>query len=118
MGLLEDELRGTFAATVAQPPALEHLADRAIGGASRVRARRRAFALTAVVAVAMIGAGTALLNRSGHQPASVPLAASPWTIGESGALELPIAVLDGQQIITPDGAVIGWSCRRFRGSGG
>jgi hypothetical protein len=82
--MLEDELRGTFAAKAGAPPprslaSLDGAADAAIRGAGRVRRRRRAVStgLTGFVAVALASIAVAHVLMPG-QTAGIPQA------GESG----------------------------------
>jgi len=105
MGLLEDELRSTFAAHVTAPPTVDDPAGRAIRSAGRTRRRRATFGTAAVVVtVALGGVGIGMLKSpwsgSGIDDIALPALTSPT------AAHAPVDVLAGGTIVTADGRVI------------
>jgi hypothetical protein len=109
MGLIEDELRATFASAVSVTPAVEDAAGRSLRRAHR-RHRRRlvAGAAAAVVALGLAGAGVAALGR--NHPVMVGL---PSPAMSSRAARTPIHppadVLVGDEIVTTDGRTVSLS---------
>jgi hypothetical protein len=99
MGLIEESLRETFAARANRAPAVEDAATRAISAGRRVRRRRHALGVIAVVtSVAMVGVGvvTVLGGPAGRNVAG----SSPTqTVGSV----LPVDVLAGHRIVRADG---------------
>jgi hypothetical protein len=104
MGTIEDTLRETFAAEVAAPPALEGVADRAIGQARRVRQTRMGVVTAAaMVAVALTGGVAAALH--GGNPVKTPPAGSNALTAAVAMWPEAVRVdlLVGDQIRTPEG---------------
>ena len=99
MGLLEDELRGAFAAKVASAPTVDAPADRAIQAAMRIRRRRSVGVTTSAVvgvlvitlSIGMVATSTAPRFVGGAQK-SVPLPV---------ALDVSPYVLSGGEITGP-----------------
>jgi hypothetical protein len=100
--MIEDLVRESLHERVAQPPALDDPADRAIAGARTVR-RRRALTVACVIGVAAVLATGALTGLHGgpHMlpvpPASAPPSPSLAFIVDHTALRLP----DGRSVSLP-----------------
>jgi hypothetical protein len=109
MGLIEDELRATFASAVSVTPAVEGAAGRSIARARRVRRHRfAAGAAAAMIALGLAGAGLASLGR-GHP---VVLGLPSLTVSQRSprpGLRPPADVLIGSEIVTADGRSVSLS---------
>lgn len=112
MGLLEDELRSTFAAAVRITPAVDDAAGRSIAQAGRQR-RRRVATTAAAVAVVLVagGAGAVALSdragRTGNGGASTPtLTVAPSPQPPQPPARPPVDVLAGARILTAEGSLV------------
>jgi hypothetical protein len=109
MGLLEDELRRTLADRVASPPAVEHLADRAIAGAARLRRGRALAASLATAALVALagGAAVAIVGDPPREHTAIPgPSASVAPVPPVAGLPTDVLVLDAAGrgwILTRDG---------------
>jgi hypothetical protein len=102
MGLIEESLRETFAAQANRAPAVEDAATRAISAGRRVRRRRRALGVVAVVtSVALVGVG--VVSVVGGPIGRNVVGSSPT---EAAASVLPVDVLAGNRIVRADGVAI------------
>jgi hypothetical protein len=102
MGLIEDELRDTFATRVRHPPAVQDVADRAIRAGGRIRRRRTALSAAAVVvSVVLAGAGATVVadTQRADTGVHVPPPSGPAL---PGSARPTIDVLFANEIITSD----------------
>lgn len=108
MGLIEDELRATFASAVSVTPAVEDAAGRSIAGARRVRQRRFAAGVGATV-IGLLLAGVGLVSLGRSHPVVLGLPSPVMSQHARPPVRPPADVLVGNEIVTTDGRSVSLS---------
>jgi hypothetical protein len=119
---LEDELRATFAARIAELPVLDDPAGRAIRHASRIRRRQTLLASVAVlVTIGLVGIGvlqvpwqrgeTTTLELATAQPSSMFVAAATLGIRLDLRVGNQLWTADGRRLSLPGAGAVTWVYR-------
>lgn len=107
--MIEEMLRETFRAQVAQSPAVDAMADRAVRMARRTRRRRLALATGAAAMTVALGVGYAVTGPGLRWPSVSPLSttmASPAWLPTTPITSLPVDVVVGRYLFLAGGGVL------------